>query len=149
MPFQDISHHGRLGKSLTEQRLRRFGREDGYLTRESNIQEGFFILSVFVKGEVIHRVAPNKDGLIKKQSFEEATLILSELILAKEDCREPLSPGFCAGHSDPIEKESSKCKACSYSNENKKKLQDHERTHYVRKCLKCHLFIRTGSSLDR
>ena len=80
------------------------------MTRESNIQEGFFILSVFVKGEVIHRVAPNKDGLIKKQSFEEATLILSELILAKEDCCEPLSPGFCASHSDPIEKERSNAK---------------------------------------
>ena len=138
-------YHGRVGVSLTEQRLRRFGKEGGFLTRESNIQPGFYILSVFVKGEVIHRVAPNKDGLIKKQSFEEATLVLSELILAKEDCSVPLSPGFCSGYSDPVEIGSSRCKACSYSNENKKKLQDHERTHYIRQCTKCHLFVRKGS----
>ena len=31
------------------------------------------------------RVAPNKDGLVKKQSFDEATVVLSELILAKEE----------------------------------------------------------------
>ena len=43
-------------------------------------------MSTFVKGEAIHRVAPNKDGLIKKQSLDEATLVLSELILAKEEC---------------------------------------------------------------
>ena len=132
MPDQDVCYHGRLGESLTEQRLRRFGREGGYLTRESNIQEGFFILSVFVKGEAIHRVAPNKDDLIKKQSLEEATLILSELILAKEDCCEPLSPGFCASHSDPINKERSNAKHAVILMRIKKKLQDHERTYYVR-----------------
>ena len=62
------------------------------ITGASNIQEGFFILSVFVKGKVIHRVATNKDGLIMNQSLDEATLYLSELILAKEDCFEPLQP---------------------------------------------------------
>ena len=39
--------------SLTEQRFRRFGREGGFLTCESNIniKQGFFLVSVFVKGE--------------------------------------------------------------------------------------------------
>ena len=94
-------YHGRLGVSLAEQRLRRFGKEGGFLTRESNIKQGFFILSVFVKGDIIHRVTPNKDGLIKKQSFDGADVVLNDLIQAKEECSEPLSPGFCAGHSDP------------------------------------------------
>ena len=94
MPDISDCYHGRIGASLAEQRLRRYGKDGGYLTRESNIQQGFFILSTFVKGEAIHRVAPNKDGLIKKQSLDEATLVLSELILAKEECSNPLSPGF-------------------------------------------------------
>ena len=135
-------YHGRLGVSLAEQRLRRFGKEGGFLTRESNIKQGFFISSVFVKGDIIHRVTPNKDGLIKKQSFDEADVVLNDLIQAKEECSEPLSPGFCAGHSDPVEEGSSKCRACNYTNENKKKLQDHEQSHYVRKCPKCHIFVR-------
>ena len=145
MPDISDCYHGRIGASLAEQRLRRFGKDGGYLARESNVQPGFFVLSVFVKGEVIHRVVPNKDGQTKKQSFDEATLVLSELILAKEECSEPLSPGFCSGYSDPIDNDRSKCKACTYSNEEKKKLQDHEQTHYLRKCLKCHHFVRKGS----
>ena len=77
-------YHGRLGVSLAEQRLRRFGKEGGFLTRESNIKQGFFILSVFVKGDIIHRVAPNKDGLIKKQSFDEASVVLNDLIQSSQ-----------------------------------------------------------------
>ena len=69
-------YHGRLGVSLAEQRLRHFGKEGGFLTRESNIKQGFFILSVFVKGDFVHRVALNKDGLIKKQSLDEANVVL-------------------------------------------------------------------------
>merc|ERR1711911_285941 len=98
-----------------------------------------------VKGDVIHRVVPNKDGLAKKQSFDEASLVLSEVILAKEECSVPLGPGFCSGYCDPIENDRSKCKACSYSNDEKKKLQDHKQPHYLRKCLKCHHFVRKGS----
>ena len=80
----------------------------------------------------------------KKQSFDEATLVLSKLILAKKDCSEPLSPGFCSGYCVPIENYRSKCKACSYSNDEKKKLQDPEQRHYLWKCFKCH-FVRKGS----
>ena len=67
-------YNGRLGVSLTEQRLKRFGKEGSFLTKESNIKPVFYVLSIFRTGEIIHRVAPNKDGLIKKQSFDEATV---------------------------------------------------------------------------
>ena len=56
MPDISDCYHGRIEASLAEQRLRRFGKDRGYLDRVSNVQPGFFILSVFVKGEVIHRV---------------------------------------------------------------------------------------------
>ena len=42
------------------------------------------MLSIFRRGEIIHRVAPNKDGLIKKQSCDEATVQWC-LILAKDE----------------------------------------------------------------
>ena len=71
-------YHGRQGGSLAEQRLRRFGKEGGFLIRESYIEQGFFVLSVFAKGDIVHRVAPNKDGLIKKQSFDEASVVLND-----------------------------------------------------------------------
>ena len=93
----DDCYHGRLGVSLAEQRLRRFGKEGGFLTRESNIKQGFFVLSVFVKGDIVHRVAPNKDGLIKKQSFDEASVVLNDLIqssqvISKESGRKSSDP---------------------------------------------------------
>ena len=52
----DISdcYHERIGASLAEQKLRQFGKDGGNLARESNVQLGFFMLSAFVKGEVIH-----------------------------------------------------------------------------------------------
>ena len=62
MPDISDRYNGRIEASLAEQRLRRFGKDRGYLDRVSNVQPGFFILSVFVKGEVIHRVGPNKDA---------------------------------------------------------------------------------------
>ena len=51
MPEISDCYHGRIEASLAEQRLRRFGKDRGYLERVSNVQPGFFILSVFVKGE--------------------------------------------------------------------------------------------------
>ena len=95
-------YHGRLGVSLAEQRLRRFGKEGGFLTRESNIKQGFFVLSVFVKGDIVHRVAPNKDGLIKGQSLDEASVVLNDLIQAKEECSEPLSSALRIVHALPL-----------------------------------------------
>ena len=90
-------YHGRLGVSLAEQRLRCFGKEGGFLTRESNIKQGFFVLSVFVKGDIVHRVALNKYGLIKKQSFDEASVVLNDLIqssqvISKESGRKSSDP---------------------------------------------------------
>ena len=56
--------------SLVEERLRKFGKEGGYLTRKSNVKPGFFILSFIEKGKPVHKVAPNKVGKSFKQSFK-------------------------------------------------------------------------------
>ena len=141
MPVSDC-YHDTLGVSLAEERLRRFGQEGGYLIRQSDVKPGFYILSFIEKGKTVHQVAPNKDGKFFKQTFNEAAIVLEDLIQSKVECEHPVPPS--AGDTvSPIEKKSSKCKACTFTNENSKKVQDHEKTHYVRKCLNCQKFFRS------
>ena len=93
MPYQDINcYHGSLGVSEAEDIIRMSGEERGYLTRQSIIRPGFFILSFREKGKVLHHVAPNREGKYNKQTYDEAVLVLNEMILAKEECEEPLIP---------------------------------------------------------
>ena len=140
-------YHDCLGVILAEDRLQKFGQEGGYLTRQSDVKPGFFILSVIEKEVIIHQVAPNKNGKFFKQTFDEAAISLEEMIQIKVECEHPVPPS--AGDIvSPVEKEPSKCKACSFTNENLKKVQDHERTHYVRKCLNCQKFIK-GPNFQR
>ena len=53
MPVSD-SYHDFLGVSLAEERLRKFGQDGGYLTRQSDVKPGVFILSVIEKGVIVH-----------------------------------------------------------------------------------------------
>ena len=123
------------------------GEERGYLTRQSIIRPGFFILSFQEGGNFIHHVAPNREGKYNKQTYDEAALVLSEMILAKEECEEPLSPtnGVIYESRPCPENQNTKCKACRYTNENARRLSDHEKVHYVRKCLCCQKFIKNST----
>ena len=49
-------YHDSLGVSLAEERLRKFGQEGGYLTRQSDVKAGFFILSVIETSFTSNRV---------------------------------------------------------------------------------------------
>ena len=69
--------------SLVEERLRKFGKKGGYLTRKSNVKPGFFILSFIEKGKPVHKVAPNKVGKSFKQSFKDASVVLNEMVQSK------------------------------------------------------------------
>ena len=65
-------YHDCLGVILAEERLRKFGQDGGYLTRQSDVKPGFFILSVIEKGVIIHQVVSKKNGKLFKQTFDEA-----------------------------------------------------------------------------
>ena len=63
-------YHDSLRVSLAEERLRKFGQEGGYLTRQSNVKTEFFNLSFIEKGKCVHQVAPNKNGKFFKQTYD-------------------------------------------------------------------------------
>ena len=92
MPDNSDCYHGFLGVSQAENRIRKSGQERGFLTRQSIKRPGFFILSFREKGKVLHHLAPNREGKYNKQTYDEAVLVLNEMILAKEECEEPLIP---------------------------------------------------------
>ena len=77
MNFWNISKT--FSASLVEEKLRKFRKEGGYLTRKSNVKPGFFILSFIEKGKPVHKVAPNKVGKSFKQSFKDASVVLDEM----------------------------------------------------------------------
>ena len=86
-----LSYHGFLVSTEAEDIIRMSGAERGYLTRQSVVRPGFYILSFQEGGKILHHIAPNKEG---KNLWNEAALILKEMILAKEECEEPLSPPY-------------------------------------------------------
>ena len=92
MPVTSNCYHGFLGVQEAEVIIRKSGQERGYLTRQSIIRPGFFILSFQEKGKVIHHVAPNQDGKYKRQIYDDAERVLNEMILGREECEKPLSP---------------------------------------------------------
>ena len=134
-----LSYHGFLGATEAEDIIRMSGAERGYLTRQSVIRPGFYILSFQEGGKILHHIAPNKEGRNLWQTYNEAALILKEMILAKEECKEPLSPPYGPVSEAPSQdNQSLKCRACSYTNEDRTKLYGHEKNgHNVKKCLNC------------
>ena len=134
MPVKNSDcYHGFLGECQAEDRLRKSGKERGFLSRQSDVRPGFFILTFLDKGKVCHQVAPNKEGKYNKQSYDEAAEVIDEMISCKEQCEHPVVPpdGPCYEAPPHQENHHQKCKACSYTNENKNKLYTHERSHYV------------------
>ena len=81
-------YHGFLGECQAEDRLRRSGKDRGFLIRQSVVRPGFFILTYFDKGRVFHQVAPNSDGKYNKQSFDQAITVLEETIACKDQCED-------------------------------------------------------------
>ena len=102
MPDISDCYHGRIEASLAEQRLRRFGKDRGYLDRVSNVQPGFFILSVFVKGEVIHRVFYSSLHRIHQGTFKCGSC--SRFFKTKDELQEhkqkshSREPGYACQH---------------------------------------------------
>ena len=80
-------HQGVMGHKLTEDRLRGSNEDLSYLTRESDIKKGKFILSSLTRsGLVKHTVAPNPSAKKIFQSLEEASDFLEKMILSNNDC---------------------------------------------------------------
>ena len=67
-PIFDKCYHGSISTQQAEDRLRTVGMESSYLTIESNLQSGRFILSSISNGNIKHSLVPDLDGNNKKQA---------------------------------------------------------------------------------
>ena len=72
--------HGILTPSHTQQRLQSYDREGAYLLRESCVKAGIFVLSRFKDSSVIHLAVPNKNGKFARQTFEEASESVEDIV---------------------------------------------------------------------
>ena len=86
-------HQGVLGHKVAEERLRESQKEFAYLTRESDIKRGRFIVSNLTKtGTVKHTVIPNSSAKKNYVNLEEASDVLEKVILSMEDCFNSIPP---------------------------------------------------------
>ena len=82
-----------MGHKLAEDRLRGSNKDFSYLTRESDIKKGKFILSTLTRsGLVKHTVAPNPSARKNFKSLKEASEVLEKMILSNKDCLNAIPP---------------------------------------------------------
>ena len=92
-PIFDKCYHGSISAQQAEDRLRSVGMESSYLTRESDLQSGRFILSTISNGNIKHFIVPDCEGKNKKQaSFIDAKSDIERLVLSSDDYSHPVPP---------------------------------------------------------
>ena len=80
-------YQGMMGFKAAETSLRETNMDFSFLTRESDIKKGKFILSWVTKdGSVKHTAAPNPLVRINFQKPEEALSVLDQMIESNDKC---------------------------------------------------------------
>ena len=80
-------YQGVIGCKAAEKRLRETNIDFSFLTRESDIKKGKFILSWLTKdGSVKHTAAPNPSARNNFQKLEEALSVLEQMIESNDEC---------------------------------------------------------------
>ena len=141
-------YHEVLSYRDAESRLE--GREGAYLLRESDVKPGLFVISYVKTSSVTHILVPNKDGRYLRQSLEQAVDIAADLIAASE-CHHPIPPPSQSS-SRGSERETSagddnrsRCYCCSFTSENRKTLDSHQKLHKLVRCKNCNKFFKPTS----
>ena len=76
-----------MGFKAAETRLRETNMDFSFLTRETDIKKGKFILSWLTKdGSVKHTAAPNPSARNNFQKLEEALSVLEQMIKSNDKC---------------------------------------------------------------
>ena len=89
-------YQGVTGFKEAEIRLRENNQDFTYLTRESDIKKGKFILSWLSKdGSVKHTTAPNPSAKNNFKKLDEALAVMEKMILSNDECVHPIPPGDC------------------------------------------------------
>ena len=137
--------HDVLGCRDAEARLE--GREGAYLFRESDVKAGLFIITYVKNSSVSHLVTPNKNGKFIRQKLEDAVEIAADVIACSDSYRHPVpppSPGDGSSQSSGYAGES-RCYCCSFTSNNKRILEHHQRIHKVVKCQKCCKYFKAST----
>ena len=141
-------YHDVLGCREAEARLE--GREGAYLFRESDVKSGLFIISYVKNSSVSHLVTPNRHGKFIRQTLEEAVEIAADVIASDSDSYHhpvPPSPGDESSQSSggDSRSEDSRCYCCSFTTNNKRSLEGHQKTHKIVKCQKCRKYFKSST----
>ena len=147
-PIFDKCYHGSISAQQAEDRLRSACKESSYLTRESDLKRGQFILSTISKGNIVnHFFVPDCDGKNKKQSsFTEAKSDIERLVLSRDDCCHPVPPPWTisdggtvrTGPRSPSCRQSEtedtglKCQVCDKTLETRYDLAEHYCNHFMK-----------------
>ena len=146
-PIFDKCYHGSISAQQAEDRLRSACKESSYLTRESDLKRGQFILSTISKGNIVnHFFVPDCDGKNKKQSsFTEAKSDIERLVLSRDDCCHPVPPPWSISNGGTVrtgprspscrqsetEDNGLKCQVCEKSLETRYDLAEHYCGHFM------------------
>ena len=137
-----------MGFKAAETRLRETNMDFSFLTRESDIKKGKFILSWLAKdGSVMHTAAPIPSARNNFQKLEEALSMLEQMIESNDECVNPVPPrgnDISDENNNSVDYESPSehaCYACEFVAGHLRELRDHERKHTVKECPHCNTFI--------
>ena len=137
-----------MGFKATETRLRELQEDFAYLTRESDMKKGKFILSWLSNdGSVKHSTVPNPSAKNNFKKLEDALPVMERMILSNDECVHPVPPSDCNTTDEnnnsmdfDIPSEHS-CYACDFVAGHLRELRDHERKHTVKECPHCEKFV--------
>ena len=142
-------YHGCLGVTEAERRLRESGEHGAYLVRMSDVQENRFIISSINHSSVAHILSPNGDGKFLKQTFDEASPIIMDIVQNCEGYIYPLAPSgpLKKFHKGDNVKDGETCYSCSFTNSDSdpKTLFNHMSTHKLKWCQECKKYFKQST----
>ena len=145
-------YHGCLGVSEAEKRLRDSGEDGAYLLRESDVKKGIFVISSINDSSIAHFFPSNCDGKFLRQTYEEASQIVGDIVETSKCYIFPVTPAAGSLKKLDIKSESldkrSTCYCCRFTSEDHKILEKHKRTHKLSKCYECKRWFKRSTYLS-
>ena len=135
-PIFDKCYHGSISTQQAEDRLRSVGMESSYLTRESDVHSGRYILSTISSGKIKHFVVPDCDGKnIKQASFIDAKSDIERLVLSSDDYSHPVPPPSPISDGGTVRSGDTgrrQCQVCRKSLQTRYDLEEHYCGHFMK-----------------
>ena len=140
-------YHGCLGVAEAERRLRDSGEDGAYLLRMSDVRENMFVISSLNDSSTVHFLLPNREGKFLRQTFDEASQIIEDIVQHREGYLYPVPA------SGPLKKfdkgddaqNGYTCYCCTFTNADWRVLDGHLKSHKMKKCHECKRFFKAST----